>query len=110
MGYKFQFITLAGFHALNLSMFELARGFKDNGMTAYSRLQEKEFNRERGYGYEAVKHQSFVGTGYFNQVAQIIAGGVSSTLALKGSTEQEQFEEATMPPPVRATTPVKRVA
>src|SRR3954469_25372968 len=88
MGYKFQFITLAGFHALNLSMFELARGFKESGMTAYSRLQEKEFERERGYGYEAVKHQSFVGTGYFDQVAQIIAGGASSTLALKGSTEQ----------------------
>ncbi len=110
MGYKFQFITLAGFHALNLSMFELARGFKDNGMTAYSRLQEKEFNREKGYGYEAVKHQSFVGTGYFDQVAQIIAGGASSTLALKGSTEQEQFEEAILPPPVTATTPAKRVA
>ena len=110
MGYKFQFITLAGFHALNLSMFELARGFKDSGMTAYSRLQEKEFNRERGYGYEAVKHQSFVGTGYFDQVAQIIAGGTSSTLALKGSTEQDQFEEAAPPPPVVAPTPrLKRV-
>ena len=63
MGYKFQFVTLAGFHALNLSMFELARGYRMTGMTAYSRLQEKEFSREHQYGYEAVKHQRFVGTG-----------------------------------------------
>ena len=69
MGYKFQFVTLAGFHALNLSMFELARGYKLAGMTAYSRLQEKEFSRETQYGYEAVKHQRFVGTGYFDQRA-----------------------------------------
>ena len=68
MGYKFQFITLAGFHALNLSMFELARGYKESGMTAYSRLQEKEFSREKHYGYAAVKHQRFVGTGYFDEV------------------------------------------
>ena len=68
MGYKFQFVTLAGFHALNLSMFELARGYKLSGMTAYTRLQEKEFSREAEYGYEAVKHQRFVGTGYFDQV------------------------------------------
>lgn len=91
MGYKFQFITLAGFHALNLSMFELARGYRDAGMTAYSRLQEKEFSREREYGYEAAKHQRFVGTGYFDQVTQVIAGGTSSVTALEGSTEQEQF-------------------
>jgi len=91
MGYKFQFITLAGFHALNLSMFELARGYKLNGMTAYSRLQEKEFSREHQYGYEAVKHQTFVGTGYFDMVTQVIAGGTSSTTALAGSTETEQF-------------------
>jgi isocitrate lyase len=91
MGYKFQFITLAGFHALNLSMFELARGYKLNGMTAYSRLQEKEFSREHQYGYEAVKHQTFVGTGYFDMVTQVIAGGTSSTTALAGSTEAEQF-------------------
>ncbi len=91
MGYKFQFITLAGFHALNLSMFELARGYKESGMTAYSRLQEKEFSREKHYGYAAVKHQRFVGTGYFDEVTQVIADGSSSTTALKGSTEEEQF-------------------
>src|SRR5881227_434773 len=91
MGYKFQFVTLAGFHALNLSMFELARGYKLSGMTAYTRLQEKEFSREAEYGYEAVKHQRFVGTGYFDQVQQVISGGLSSTMALAGSTESEQF-------------------
>src|SRR5579863_3114385 len=91
MGYRFQFITLAGFHALNLSMFELARGYKLSGMTAYSRLQEKEFSRESEYGYEAVKHQRFVGTGYFDAVTQVIAGGTSSVTALAGSTEAEQF-------------------
>jgi isocitrate lyase len=91
MGYKFQFVTLAGFHALNLSMFDLARGYKDRGMAAYSRMQEKEFSREREFGYEAVKHQKFVGTGYFDAVQQTIAGGISSTLALHGSTEVEQF-------------------
>ncbi|MGE5204733.1 MAG: isocitrate lyase [Chlamydiota bacterium] len=94
MGYKFQFVTLAGFHALNLSMFELARGYRETGMTAYARLQEKEFSREQHYGYEAVKHQRFVGTGYFDAVAQVIAGGTSSTLALEGSTEQAQFSAA----------------
>jgi len=93
MGYKFQFVTLAGFHALNLSMFELARGYKLAGMTAYSRLQEKEFSRETQFGYEAVKHQRFVGTGYFDQVQQVISGGLASTTALKGSTEAEQFSE-----------------
>jgi isocitrate lyase len=91
MGYKFQFITLAGFHALNLSMFELARGYKLTGMTAYSRLQEKEFSSEHEHGYEAVKHQRFVGTGYFDTVTQVIAGGTSSVTALAGSTEAEQF-------------------
>jgi isocitrate lyase len=98
MGYKFQFVTLAGFHALNLSMFELARGYRDTGMTAYSRLQEKEFAREAEYGYEAVKHQRFVGTGYFDAVTQVIAGGLASTTALAGSTEQEQFAEIQHPP------------
>ncbi|HWH58545.1 MAG TPA: isocitrate lyase [Terriglobales bacterium] len=93
MGYKFQFVTLAGFHALNLSMFELARGYKDTGMTAYSRLQEKEFSREAEYGYQAVKHQQFVGTGYFDALTEVIAGGVASTVALRGSTEEEQFAE-----------------
>jgi isocitrate lyase len=91
MGYKFQFITLAGFHALNLSMFELARAYKDAGMTAYSRLQEKEFAREFSHGYTAVKHQRFVGTGYFDEVTQVIASGKSSVTALEHSTEAEQF-------------------
>ncbi|HEX9112124.1 MAG TPA: isocitrate lyase [Terriglobales bacterium] len=93
MGYKFQFVTLAGFHALNLSMFELARGYKLAGMTAYSRLQEKEFSRESQHGYEATKHQRFVGTGYFDALTQVIAGGASSVTALAGSTEAEQFAE-----------------
>src|SRR5499427_7996986 len=91
MGYKFQFVTLAGFHALNLSMFELARAYKDTGMSAYCRLQEKEFAREAEYGYQAVKHQRFVGTGYFDALTQVIAAGTASTTALEGSTEQEQF-------------------
>lgn len=91
MGYKFQFVTLAGFHALNLSMFELARSYKESGMSAYSQLQEIEFARESDSGYRAVKHQAFVGTGYFDAVAQVIAGGVSSITALSGSTEEEQF-------------------
>jgi isocitrate lyase len=91
MGYKFQFVTLAGFHALNLSMFDLARGYKENGMSAYSRLQQQEFTSEAEYGYEAVKHQRFVGTGYFDALTEVIAGGVASTTALKGSTEEEQF-------------------
>jgi isocitrate lyase len=93
MGYKFQFVTLAGFHALNLSMFELARGYKLSGMTAYSRLQEKEFSRESTHGYEAVKHQRFVGTGYFDALTQAITSGASSVIALEGSTEAEQFAE-----------------
>jgi isocitrate lyase len=91
MGYRFQFVTLAGFHALNLSMFDLARAYKENGMAAYSRLQEKEFGRERDFGYEAVKHQRFAGTGYFDAVQQTITSGTASTLALRGSTEAEQF-------------------
>ncbi len=91
MGYKFQFVTLAGFHALNLSMFELARNYKDKGMAAYSRLQEKEFLREQEVGYEAVKHQRFVGTGYFDSVQQVITSGTASTMALEGSTERAQF-------------------
>lgn len=89
-GYKFQFVTLAGFHALNYSMFELARKYKDEGMAAYSELQQAEFDREQ-YGYTATRHQREVGTGYFDEVAQVITGGTSSTTALKGSTEAEQF-------------------
>ncbi|WP_449539371.1 isocitrate lyase [Ferdinandcohnia sp. Marseille-Q9671] len=90
MGYKFQFVTLAGFHALNHSMFELARGYKERGMGAYSELQEAEFASEE-YGYTATRHQREVGTGYFDEVAQVITGGTSSTTALKGSTEEAQF-------------------
>ncbi|MEA2560258.1 MAG: isocitrate lyase [Acidobacteriota bacterium] len=94
MGYKFQFVTLAGFHALNLSMFELARAYQETGMTAYSRLQEREFENERLAGYKAVKHQRFVGTAYFDEVAKVISSGHASTTALEGSTEEEQFETA----------------
>jgi isocitrate lyase len=91
MGYKFQFITLAGFHSLNLSMFELARGYKAQGMAAYSQLQEKEFRYEQTDQYEGVKHQRFVGTGYFDDVQRVITGGTASTVALEGSTENKQF-------------------
>ena len=90
MGYRFQFITLAGFHALNASMFELAKGFADEGMTAYVRLQEREFALEPA-GYTAVKHQHEVGTGWFDLVSKTISEGQSSTLALDGSTETAQF-------------------
>jgi len=93
MGYKYQFITLAGFHALNLSMFELARAYRESGMTAYARMQENEFRYQEA-SYHAVKHQSFVGTGYFDQVTQCIAGGRASTTGLTGSTEEAQFVEA----------------
>ena len=91
MGYKFQFITLAGFHVLNLSMFELAQDYRRTGMTAYSLLQEREFDRESDSGYRAVKHQAFVGTGYFDALAQAISSGTASTTGLTGSTEEEQF-------------------
>jgi isocitrate lyase len=91
MGYKFQFVNLAGFHSLNLGMFDLARDFRETGMAAYLRLQQSEFDLAESYGYEAVRHQRFVGTGYFDDVAQTIAGGGSSTTALKGSTEETQF-------------------
>src|SRR5205085_7881635 len=90
MGYKFQFITLAGFHALNYSMFKLAKGYREHGMAAYAKLQQAEFALEN-YGYTATKHQREVGTGYFDEVAQVISGGMSSTTALTGSTEAEQF-------------------
>jgi isocitrate lyase len=92
MGYRFQFITLAGFHALNASMFELARGYAADGMTAYVKLQEQEFAME-AEGYTATRHQAEVGTGYFDQISDVITGGSSSTLALKGSTEEAQFTE-----------------
>ncbi len=90
MGYKFQFITLAGFHALNESMFTLAKAYAREGMTAYVRLQESEFAAEAD-GYTATKHQREVGTGYFDEVYRAISGGTSSTLAMEGSTESEQF-------------------
>jgi isocitrate lyase len=90
MGYKFQFVTLAGFHALNYGMFELARKYKDRGMAAYSELQQAEFAAESG-GYSATRHQREVGTGYFDQVAEVISGGRASTLALEESTEAHQF-------------------
>jgi isocitrate lyase len=90
MGYKFQFVTLGGFHALNYSMFTLAKGYRERGMLAYADLQSAEFAAE-ACGYTATKHQREVGTGYFDDVAQTIAQGTSSTIALDGSTEQEQF-------------------
>lgn len=90
MGYKFQFITLAGFHSLNHAMFKLAVDYKERGMTAYSALQEQEFSDE-SLGYTATKHQREVGTGYFDKISQLVSGGESSTLALKGSTEEAQF-------------------
>jgi len=92
MGYRYQFITLAGWHALNLSMFELSRAYRESGMYAYSELQEREFANER-HGFRAAKHQAFVGTGYFDAVQTVISGD-SSTTAMKGSTEAEQFHAA----------------
>jgi len=92
MGYKFQFVTLAGFHSLNHGMFELARKYKDHGMAAYSELQQAEFDSEQ-FGYTATKHQREVGTGYFDEVSKVISGGTSSTLALKESTETHQFDK-----------------
>ncbi len=96
MGYKFQFVTLAGFHALNMSMFHLARGYAQSGMTAYSKLQQEEFAAQE-LGYRAVTHQRFVGTGYFDEIAQVISGGRSSTTALAGSTEAAQFHHGRPP-------------
>jgi len=96
MGYKFQFVTLAGFNSLNYSMFELARDYGERGMAAYVELQQAEFAAEK-YGYTATKHQREVGAGYFDEVAQVIAGGTASTTALTGSTEEEQFETAESP-------------
>ncbi|HTL48697.1 MAG TPA: isocitrate lyase [Verrucomicrobiae bacterium] len=92
MGYKFQFVTLSGFHALNYSMFMLAHDYRDHGMSAYSRLQQAEFAAE-DQGYEAVRHQEFVGTGYFDAVTEIASQGTSSTTAMHGSTEADQFKK-----------------
>lgn len=93
MGYKFQFVTLAGFHAMNHAVFELARAYKTSGMAAYAELQQAEFASEPA-GYTATRHQREVGTGYFDAVAQIVSGGASSTLALHDSTEAQQFKKA----------------
>lgn len=106
MGYKFQFVTLAGFHSLNASMFELAKAYKEEGMAGYSKLQEKEFAMEP-QGFRAIKHQSFVGAGYFDEVQQVVTGGMASTAALKGSTEEAQFNQVFVPPsPVKQSTAV----
>ena len=91
MGYKFQFVTLAGFHALNLGMFDLAKSYKQDGMLAYSNFQELEFEHERDSGYTATTHQKFVGTGYFDRVMDCVTSGQSSVGALSGSTEEAQF-------------------
>jgi isocitrate lyase len=97
LGYRFQFVTLAGFHSLNLSAFELAREYAQSGMTAYARLQQREFEMADKFGYGAVKHQRFVGTGYFDELANTIAAGQTSIRALPGSTEKEQFEDQHRP-------------
>jgi len=94
LGYRFQFVTLAGFHSLNASMFELARGYSERGMSAYVELQQREFAAEAD-GYTATRHQREVGSGYFDQVLETISSGTSSTLALRGSTEEQQFDAAT---------------
>jgi isocitrate lyase len=93
MGYKFQFVTLAGFHALNHTMFELARDYRDRGMAAYSDFQQAEFRSEKN-GYTATRHQREVGVGYFDQVALAISGGDAATTALHDSTETAQFKAA----------------
>ena len=93
MGYKYQFITLAGWHNLNLGMFTLSRNYLETGMLAYSNMQEKEFENEK-YGLRCAKHQGFVGTGYFDKVQNTITQGKSATVAMKGSTEEEQFEDS----------------
>jgi isocitrate lyase len=97
LGYKFQFVTLSGFHVLNLGMFELASAFRERGMAAYADLQTREFAAEEE-GYEAVKHQEFVGVGYFDDVTQVVTSGKSSTTALEGSTEKEQFDRSLTTP------------
>ncbi len=102
MGYKFQFVTLAGFHSLNMSIFELARGYREHGMAAYSKLQEQELKAADESGYRAITHQKFVGTGYFDEVAQTIAGGNSCVTALAGSTEAAQFSKSRAAAPKKA--------
>lgn len=97
MGYKYQFVTLAGFHSLNYIMFDLAYHYNKRGMAAYSKLQEREFKLEEEKGFRAIKHQSFVGAGYFDEVTKTISGGKTSVAALKGSTEEEQFHQNDKP-------------
>ncbi|AWV91169.1 isocitrate lyase [Bradymonas sediminis] len=92
MGYVLQFVTLSGFHALNTAIFELAKGYRERGMAAYSELQEREFDLEKSDGYRAIKHQAFVGAGYFDEVQLTVTSGESQTVALKGSTEEDQFD------------------
>jgi len=106
VGYKFQFVTLAGFHSLSVSMFDLAKEYAVEGMAAYVRVQKKEFEAERE-GYSAVKHQAFVGTEYFDEISTVISSGTSSTTAMDGSTETAQFKEqkAVVTPPVRRSDP-----
>jgi hypothetical protein len=108
MGYKFQFVTLAGFHALNHAMFQLARGYRDRGMAAYAELQSAELAAER-HGYTATRHQREVGVGYFDAVATAISGGAASTLALEGSTEAAQFGAEASPAPAHATHAAEQV-
>ncbi len=93
MGYKFQFVTLAGFHSLNYGMFDLASGYEERGMSAYTELQEAEFDRQQD-GFTAIRHQHEVGAGYFDEVSMVVSSGTSSTTAMEGSTEEEQFVEA----------------
>ncbi len=114
LGYRFQFVTLAGFHSLNLSMFRLAKAYRAAGMTAYAELQAEEFAAKEE-GYAAVEHQAFVGTGYFDEVATVLSAGTTSTLAMEGSTEQEQFQEPATPGnakalPARKSEPVSTEA
>jgi isocitrate lyase len=90
MGYKYQFITLAGWHSLNMGMFELSKAYKEDGMWAYSQLQQREFANEK-FGFRAAKHQAFVGTGYFDAIQNTITQGRASTTAMQGSTEEDQF-------------------
>lgn len=106
IGYRFQFITLAGWHALNLSMFELSSAYKKNGMLAYSEMQEREFSNEEN-GLRSAKHQAFVGTGYFDAVQNTVTQGLASTTAMSGSTEEEQFEEDGIPPSSETLNPVQ---
>ena len=95
MGYKYQFITLAGWHNLNLGMFTLSKNYLESGMLAYSNMQQEEFANEK-HGFRSAKHQGFVGTGYFDKVQNTISQGKSATVAMKGSTEEEQFENNTV--------------